>query len=177
MPLPSTASSLSTYGGAKIDQYPIVDPEKDLAAAEHNQAMEDLAQASRMIQKGWVMWTGYPGSGSTTMTLVDHEALHGTSVAPVVVYSSDGYSQATYTVTLPATFTDGLGVEHSTNIRGAFSHNYYKTLDNAGGEMLDMRVKKLGPYSFKVVVRDPGTILLGSPAEAGDASTMTVFYT
>lgn len=169
MPLPSTSSTVDSYGGIKVNEFPVEDPQSSLGADSYNQAISDLSQVSRMTDLGWVMFDGYTGTASITPR--DHEALWGRSTAPTVVYSVDGYSQGTYTITLPATWTDALDVVHSVNLRGAFSVNYGRIVESAAGELLDIQVRKTGSNTFKVIVRNyTGT------ADPGESSTITVHY-
>lgn len=163
MPLPSTASTLDTYGAEKQDYLAAaVDPDTDLPASCWNQAIADLSQVSRMIDKGEVWFDGYIQEDPAVVPVLYHNALWGSSdsVEPTIVFdAADSNSNAVYHVTLPATVTDPLGESHSLNLIGSFATNYYDTDQDSTELVLIVTAKRTGPNTFDVFVRgDDGAV-------------------
>jgi hypothetical protein len=114
MPLPSTASTLNTYGGKLVDYSPPSNGETDRADYQVNQAFCDTSEMTRTTVQARVSFTVTAG----VATVTSHQALWGNNtlaLIPTCVTASTGV----YNWTLPATITDQLGVLHSINITDA----------------------------------------------------------
>ncbi len=101
--------SLATYGGAMTNYAPVEDPTTDRDAAAANQAYASIAAVTNTAPRSIVVFKPHTTTGA--MSLTSHRAMWGSdvSVAPVLARATTG----TYTVTLPATITDELGVVHT----------------------------------------------------------------
>lgn len=109
MALPEN-SAIGDYGMPVSDYLvEVTDATTDQPADGASQQAADTAAMTRTCVRAWCTFTGH----ATTPVLVSHDAVWGTSVAPVVAHTGAG----TYTVTWPATVTDSLGETYSVNIR------------------------------------------------------------
>lgn len=109
------ADSLSTYGGAK-QNYGVapVDPTTDDDASAINQMKATVAMNSRTSPRVEVAFLGH----ATTPTIDTWEAVWkaGTGTAPIPAHSATGI----YTLTLPTSVNDELGVAHTLNLTRAW---------------------------------------------------------
>lgn len=113
MPLPSTPSTLDTYGGVKVDYSDAVDGSTDRSAVEVNQVFCDVAQGTRMTPKARLAF--HPTDGITL-----HQAMWGNTLPlkPTWVKGSTGV----FNITLPASITDALGVVHAVSVDAGFAN-------------------------------------------------------
>lgn len=110
MTLPS-ASTFSTYGGAKEDFTSVVDPLTDRSAVEVNAAFADVASMTRTSIRAYLQFTGVTGDNPVPNF---HQAHWGSTVAvvPTMVNNATG----DLTITFPATVTDPLGDDVALNL-------------------------------------------------------------
>jgi len=108
--------TIQTYGGAFIDAAPVENPQTDLGAGPFTQMSASVAMGTHTFIRGWVQIL----TSATTPTIIAHDALwgNGVSVTPTLVRTAIG----NYSLTIPATINDELGVVHSTNIRGCWGN-------------------------------------------------------
>lgn len=119
MTLPDVGS-LAQYGGVKVNDHPVVDPQTDLDADEDNKARCDVAAMTHVAPRAWCRFTTAATTGA--MILVSHDSNWGSlgGVAPTLSRISAGV----FDVTWPTTVTDELGVSHTLNIRWAWPPNH-----------------------------------------------------
>lgn len=108
--------SLDTYGGAKANYAPIVDPTTDRDADDANQAYASTAAMTHTATQAWARFV----TSATTPTLAvtnSNDAAWGNSAPdqPTPGRSSTGV----FTLTWPTTVVDELGVTHTVNLRWA----------------------------------------------------------
>lgn len=104
--------SIDTFGGALNDYVlGVVDPTTDRPASGANQAYAGVAMMTHTAARCWATFVTAATTGA--MTIADHDAVWGTSVAPTPARTSQGI----FTLTWPATVADELDVNHSTNLR------------------------------------------------------------
>ena len=105
MSLPSK-NSFANLGGQLVDYSPATDPTTDLPASCDDETRSDVSDMTRTVTKAWF---GLSVSGSACSIAGNgYDATYGNAgiYKPVPVYSSSGV----YTVTLPASIVDNLGV-------------------------------------------------------------------
>lgn len=109
------SSTLSTYGGAKVNARPIVNPQTDRDASAANQAFADAAGMTRTAVRAWVLF----GTDTTTggMVLLDWDAVWKaqTPTLPTLTRLATG----NFRITFPASVTDELGTVHAVSFRRA----------------------------------------------------------
>lgn len=117
MRLPQVAT-LSTYGGAKANEYPVENPLTDISADEHNEMAEDVAGMTQTVCRAWCTFQGH-ATTPTDPTSNVHGAVWGDGLAvkPTPSRSSTGV----YAVTWPTSVTDELGNVHTVNMRRAWA--------------------------------------------------------
>ena len=108
--LPAT---LSDYGAPYQDVRPVRDPTTQAAAEKYNRMAEDVAQATRPIQRAAVSFLTTATAAPTTVSAGNVTCFtvwgSGSAQKPVVTKTATG----AYTLTWTATFDDGLvGVEN-----------------------------------------------------------------
>ncbi len=117
MALPDNASLSSTYGGPYVDSRPVEQPQQEVSATKLNQALCDAAMATHTIPRAWVCFNGhtYTGSGTDSITVVDHDALwgSGTGVKPTVGQTGTN----TFVIMWATTQLDELLASHTLAIR------------------------------------------------------------
>jgi len=115
MTLPDV-DSLSNYGGALSDYFPVEDPTTDRAAAAANQGYASAAAATHTIGRSWVRFVTSATAPALT-TVNSNDAVWGNAIGvlPVLARVSAGL----FTITWPATVIDELGATHTINLRRA----------------------------------------------------------
>jgi hypothetical protein len=146
--------SIDTYGGIKIDATPMVNPESELAADEHNRMAEDTAQLTRCAPRAVVVFTC--GASPT----VWHRSVWGNGVSekPTVAQTATGR----YTITYAASFTDPLGVVESV---GFFTGGAAARTGDAA-DKVDATILTVASNIVTLVTKANGTA-----ADVGDSST------
>lgn len=117
MTLPAV-DSIATYGGAKQDYSPVVDPTTDEDAASRNKYAANVAMATHTLVRAMRSFVGVNGAAPTDpVSGFVHDAVWGSTpdVKPVVARSGEGV----WTVTWPETITDELGDEHTVDLKRA----------------------------------------------------------
>ncbi len=112
--LPAT---LSDYGAPYQDVRPVRDPTTQAAAEKYNRMAEDVAQATRPIQRAAVSFLTTATAAPTTVAAGNVTCFtvwgSGSAQKPVVTKTATG----AYTLTWTATFDDGLvGVENMEDV-------------------------------------------------------------
>ena len=112
--LPAT---LSDYGAPYQDVRPVRDPTTQAAAEKYNRMAEDVAQATRPIQRAVVSFLTTATAAPTTVAAGNVTCFtvwgSGSAQKPVVTKTATG----AYTLTWTATFDDGLvGVENMEDV-------------------------------------------------------------
>ncbi len=112
--LPAT---LSDYGAPYQDVRPVRDPTTQAAAEKYNRMAEDVAQATRPIQRAAVSFLTTATAAPTTVAAGNVTCFtvwgSGSAQKPVVTKTATG----AYTLTWTATFDDGLvGVENREDV-------------------------------------------------------------
>ncbi len=107
--------TLATYGGAMQNYAPVEDPSTDRDASAANQSYASTAAMTHTAARSVIRFTA--AATSLAMAIVSHDSVWGNSVAvvPVPARTSIGL----FTITVPATITDDLGVLHTVALRGA----------------------------------------------------------
>ncbi len=135
MPLPATASDVTTYGMPtsptigfeNFGGIGVTDPITDQDASGMNRELSDLAQMTRMAVRAYVEFTTAASSGS--MTINDHDAMwgNGNAIKPTPTRAAGGH----FTITWPATVTDPLGNTVSINMKKSICQ-----IDGAAGTLV-----------------------------------------
>lgn len=114
MILPNVAT-FSNYGGPKINDSPIADPQTDEDADERNDYVEDISGMTQTAVRAWRRFVGH-GTTPTEPASNGHGAVWGNTAAllPACTRSSTGI----YVVTWPTTVTDATGTVRTVSIRG-----------------------------------------------------------
>lgn len=115
MTLPARDSA-AVWGVPYADYKPVEDVTTDLSSVAFNEMAADVAMSTHTIGRAIVRFTGTTyTSGTQAITVVDHDALWGSStgVKPTVVQTSAGR----YIATWATTQSDELQVSHTINIR------------------------------------------------------------
>lgn len=113
MRLPQTAT-LSTYGGAKQNEYPVENPTTDISAEEHNELAEDVAAMTHTALRAWCAFVGNATTPTDPSSNV-HDAVFGDSLAMKPIAARPG--TGVWTLTYPTTYTDELGNTRTVNFR------------------------------------------------------------
>lgn len=113
MPLPEV-QTIDSYGGQKVDAYPVVDPTTTVGADNVNAITSDLAMLTRMSPRAIRRFVGgAPPTNPPTGTV--HEAMWGHDLADLPVVTRVG--PGVYEVTWPTSVTNELGQSTTLNIR------------------------------------------------------------
>ena len=110
------AKTIGNYGGVYVDQRTVVDPESEMAAAYGNRFLEDLAQATRTVERASVDFlTSAAAAAALPPATISFDSVWGSSAAekPVVAKTAQGL----YTITFAVSFTDGLAVSENVSFR------------------------------------------------------------
>ena len=115
MTLPDV-DSLSVYGGALNDYFPVEDPSTDRAAAAANQGYASTAAATHTVGRAWVRFV--TSATTPALTIVNsNDSVWGNAIGVLPVLAR--VSAGVFTVTWPATIIDELGATHTINLRRA----------------------------------------------------------
>tara|TARA_B100000949_G_C14158751_1_gene398101 strand:+ start:202 stop:678 length:477 start_codon:yes stop_codon:yes gene_type:complete len=152
--------TIGNYGGPKLDSLPVSNPETQVAAAEMNRYMEDLAQTTRTVLRAAVKFPTGVVSPVPAVS-VFHRSIWGSGSAqkPVVTRTGVGL----YTVTYAATFTDALGTIETV----AFFGGHASVESAVAADDFQARLISVAANVVSVVVQDAG-----APADVG---TVTVW--
>lgn len=153
--------SLSTLGGVKVNSYSVVDPTTDLDADEDNKARCDVAMMSRLAPRLWVQFTAAATTGAIVLQAWDAAWKAQTTTAPVIVREALGE----FSITMPSTVLDELGVSHTLNLRAGWTNNG----GLIGGDTW-ARVRKYAPDELRVYITDAA-----AAADDGVGTTFDIF--
>jgi hypothetical protein len=115
MPLPDV-DDLDTFGGARTNYSPKIDPTTDVGSEDINPCFANVAMMTHTVERAWVKFNGHTYVGPTdTISVVDHDAVwgSGTGVKPAVSQTDAN----TFVITWTATQNDLLAASHTLNIR------------------------------------------------------------
>lgn len=162
MSLPAK-NSFANLGGDLVDYSPATDPTTDLPASCDDETRSDVADMTRTAIRAWFSLQvisavcSIPNSG--------YDATYGNAgpYKPVATYVSPGI----YTVVLPASIVDNLGVTRYINLQAGWAN--YSSTDNTYG-YYDTKVRITGPNTLTVYLWDPQGPTNTDPV-AGTAAT------
>lgn len=112
MTLPDKDSA-AAWGVPFSDYAPVTDPTTDLSASAFNEIAADVAAMTRTAPRAIVSWAGTTFSAPNSVAPLAHDSVWGTSVAPTILNSSDGF----WEIQWPTTVTDELGNSHAISMR------------------------------------------------------------
>lgn len=140
---------IGTYGGPKIDATVVSNPETQVSAGNFNRTFEDLAQATRTVQRAVASFTTTTVAAPTTVVAasVNVRTVWGSAPAqkPVVTKTATGL----YTLTWSPTFTDPLSETESVSFfDGHVSCRGADPLDD-----LDGRIVTIAANVVSIVVK------------------------
>ena len=103
----TTPRTIDSYGGVFTDEEPVMNPTTEQSAAFGTRQMEDTAQMTRTSVKAWVLFPTVAAAAPQTPVATAGRSQMGVAGAdlPTIAKTATGR----YTVTYPASWTDGLG--------------------------------------------------------------------
>jgi hypothetical protein len=152
--------TIGSYGGPKVDALPVSNPESQVASAEMNRYLEDMAQATRTVLRAAVsLPTTNAAAGPIAPALVSHRSVWGSGSAekPAVEKTATGL----YTVTYSPIFTDPLGVIESVT----FFAGQVSCMSPDDGDILTARLLTVAANVVTI-----GVYAMGALADLGNAS-------
>lgn len=102
----TTPRTLASYGAPYVDAIPVDDPTTTESSTYHNRLSEDSAQMTCVTMRARVTFTTITGSaGPVTPTAGQSVMGVGSAALPTIAKTATGL----YTITYPASWTDGVG--------------------------------------------------------------------
>ena len=135
--------SLATYGGAMANYAPVEDPTTDRDATAANKAYASTAAMTHTATRLWCRFQTNTTTG--TMILIAFDSTWGSALdgrQPALARAGTGL----FTLTVPATIVDELGVTHAIALRGGYgncesaSTPYFVSISTNGASQITVAV-------------------------------------